>query len=230
MRQALFAAALLAVALAQGDLAGLIAQGRFTEAYERGVREATPQALVLAAQAASYHAMYVAKPEEKRAWFERAEKAASQAIAQDPGLAEAYFERARALGRLSQFKGILEALAEGLAPRIRADLEETLKRKPDHAGAMVALALWHFELVQKGWLVAATQGADRARVEPLMRRAIELEPEAIVHRVEYARVLAAWGRKEEARKQLETALALPARTAADRYEKERAQKALAELH
>ena len=122
-----------------------------------------------------------------------------------------------------------EALAEGLAPRIRADLEETLKRKPDHAGAMVALALWHFELVQKGWLVAATQGADRARVEPLMRRAIELEPEAIVHRVEYARVLAAWGRKEEARKQLETALALPARTAADRYEKERAQKALAEL-
>ena len=140
MRQALFAAALLAVALAQGDLAGLIAQGRFAEAYERGVREATPQALVLAAQAASYHAMYVAKPEEKRAWFERAEKAASQAIAQDPGLAEAHFERARALGRLSQFKGILEALAEGLAPRIRADLEETLKRKPDHAGAMVALA------------------------------------------------------------------------------------------
>ena len=121
------------------------------------------------------------------------------------------------------------AVALGLAPRIRADLEETLKRKPDHAGAMVALALWHFELVQKGWLVAATQGADRARVEPLMRRAIELEPEAIVHRVEYARVLAAWGRKEEARKQLETALALPARTAADRYEKERAQKALAEL-
>lgn len=172
--------------------------------------------------------MYVAKPEEKRAWFERAEKAASQAIAQDPGLAEAHFERARALGRLSQFKGI-RGPGRGPRPRIRADLEETLKRKPDHAGAMVALALWHFELVQKGWLVAATQGADRARVEPLMRRAIELEPEAIVHRVEYARVLAAWGRKEEARKQLETALALPARTAADRYEKERAQKALAEL-
>ncbi|BBL81253.1 hypothetical protein TthAA37_00400 [Thermus thermophilus] len=45
MRQALFAAALLAVALAQGDLAGLIAQGRFTEAYERGVWGILSQAL-----------------------------------------------------------------------------------------------------------------------------------------------------------------------------------------
>ena len=133
MRQALFAAALLAVALAQGDLAGLIAQGRFAEAYERGVREATPQALVLAAQAASYHAMYVAQPEEKRAWFERAEKAASQAIAQDPGLAEAHFERARALGRLSQFKGILEALAEGLALPARTAADRYEKERAQKA-------------------------------------------------------------------------------------------------
>lgn len=42
--------------------------------------------------------------------------------------------------------------------------------------------------------MAATQGADRNQVEPLMRRAVELEPEGIIHRVEYARVLAAWGK------------------------------------
>jgi hypothetical protein len=94
---------------------------------------------------------------------------------------------------------------------------------------MVALALWHFELVQKGWLVAATQGADGSRVEPLMKKAIELEPEVIIHRVEYARVLAAWGKKEEAKKQLEVALSLPARTAADRYDQERARKDLSQL-
>ena len=170
-----------------------------------------------------------AKPEEKRTWFEKAEKAASQAIAKAPDYPEGYFERARALGRLSQFKGILEALAEGLASRIRGDLEKTLKLKPDHAGAMVALALWHFELVQKGWLVAATQGADGSRVEPLMQKAIELEPDGIIHRVEYARVLAAWGKKEEARKQLEKALSLPAKTAADRYDQERARQELARL-
>ncbi|MFD3006538.1 tetratricopeptide repeat protein [Thermus tengchongensis] len=211
------------------QVAALVDAGRFQEAYEAGLKLGTPEGLALGAKGASFYAMYQAKPEEKRAWFERAEKAASQAIAKAPDYPEGYFERARALGRLSQFKGILEALAEGLAPKIKGDLEKTLKLKPDHAGAMVALALWHFELVQKGWLVAATQGADASRVEPLMKKAMELEPEVIIHRVEYAKVLAAWNKKEEARKQLETALALPARTAADRYDQERARQELAKL-
>uniref|UniRef100_A0A831U523 Tetratricopeptide repeat protein n=1 Tax=Thermus islandicus TaxID=540988 RepID=A0A831U523_9DEIN len=233
MRKALilsFLSGALSFALAQASqVASLVDAGRFQEAYEAGVRLGTPEALALAAKAASFYALYQAKDEEKRAWFEKAERAASQAIAKAPDYPEGYFERARALGRLAQYKGVLEALAEGLAPRIRSDLERTLKLKPDHAGAMVALALWHFELVQKGWLVAATQGADGGRVEPLMRRAIELEPEAIIHRVEYARVLSAWGKREEARKQLEVALSLPARTAADRYDQERARKELSQL-
>ena len=47
--------------------------------------------------------------------------------------------------------------------------------------------------------------------------------------MEYARVLAAWGKKAEARKQLEIALSLPAKTAADRYDQERARRELAQL-
>jgi tetratricopeptide (TPR) repeat protein len=232
MRKAitLFLIGALPLAMAQApSVAALVDAGRFQEAYEAGLRLGTPEALALAAKGASFYALYQAKDEEKRAWFERAEKAASQAIAKAPDYPEGYFERARALGRLSQYKGILEALAEGLAPRIRSDLERTLRLKPDHPGAMVALALWHFELVQKGWLVATTQGADRSRVEPLMKKAIELEPDGIIHRVEYARVLAAWGKKAEARKQLEIALSLPAKTAADRYDQERARRELAQL-
>jgi len=232
MRKAitLFLIGALPLAMAQApSVAALVDAGRFQEAYEAGLRLGTPEALALAAKGASFYALYQAKDEEKRTWFERAEKAASQAIAKAPDYPEGYFERARALGRLSQYKGILEALAEGLAPRIRSDLERTLRLKPDHPGAMVALALWHFELVQKGWLVATTQGADRSRVEPLMKKAIELEPDGIIHRVEYARVLAAWGKKAEARKQLEIALSLPAKTAADRYDQERARRELAQL-
>ncbi|WP_026234101.1 hypothetical protein [Thermus oshimai] len=220
---------LLTLALAQGSIGGLLDAGKYPEAYEAGLKAGTAEALALAAKAATFYALYQAPEGEKRAWFEKGEKAASQAIAKDPGYPEGYFERARALGRLSQYKGILEALREGLAPRIRGDLEKTLKLKPDHAGAMVALALWHFELVQKGWLVAATQGADGNQVEPLMKKAIALEPEVIIHRVEYAKVLAAWGKKEEAKKQLEVALSLPAKTAADRYDQERARQELSKL-
>ncbi len=216
-------------ALAQEEVGYLVDQGRYLEAYELAQRLATPEALVLGAKAASLYALYQAKDSEKRSWYERAERMASEAIKKDPNNPEAYFERARALGRLAQYMGILEALTQGMAPRIKGDLEMTLKLKPNHAGAMVALALWHFELVQKGFLVAATQGADRNQVEPLMKKAIGLEPEAIIHRVEYARVLAAWGRKEEAKRQLETALGLTPWTAADRYDQERARKALAEL-
>jgi Tfp pilus assembly protein PilF len=219
----------LGLALAQAEVRGLLDAGRYVEAYQQGQRLGTAEGLALAAKAASFYAMYQAKENERYDWFQKAEAAATEAIKKDPDYPEGYFERARALGRLSQYKGILQALAEGLAPRIKGDLEKTLKLKPDHAGAMVALALWHFELVQKGWLVAATQGADGAKAEPLMRKAIELEPDVIIHRVEYAKVLAAWGKKEEARKQLETALSLPARTAADRYDQERARQELAKL-
>lgn len=137
----------LSLALAQPpQVAALVDAGQFQEAYEMGLKLGTPEALALAAKGASFYALYQAKGEEKRGWFERAEKAASQAIAKDSSYPEGYFERARALGRLSQYKGILETLAEGLAPRIKGDLERTLKLKPNHAGAMVALALWHFEL------------------------------------------------------------------------------------
>ncbi len=224
-----FGLALGLTALAQAEIGNLLDGGRYVEAYQLGQRLASAESLALAAKAASLYAMYQAKEGERAEWFQKAEAAASEAIKKDPDYPEGYFERARALGRLSQYKGILQALAEGVAPRIRSDLERTLRLKPDHAGAMVALALWHFELVQKGWLVAATQGADGSKVEPLMRRAIELEPNVIIHRVEYAKVLAAWGKKEEARKQLEVALSLPAKTAADRYDQERARQELAKL-
>ncbi|MDM7323744.1 MAG: hypothetical protein P3W93_001900, partial [Thermus sp.] len=61
------------------QVAALVDAGRFQEAYEMGLRLGTPEAVALAAKGASFYALYQAKPEEKRAWFEKAEKAASQA-------------------------------------------------------------------------------------------------------------------------------------------------------
>lgn len=215
--------------LAQTEVEELLAQGRYLEAYQQGQRLGSAEGLALAAKAASFYAMYQAKESDRYEWFQKAEAAATGAIKKDPNYPEGYFERARAVGRLSQYKGILQALTEGLAPKVREDLEKTLKLNPKHAGAMVALALWHFEISQKGWLVAQIYGADAGQVEPLFKKAVALEPEVIIHRVEYAKVLAAWGRKEEARKQLEVALSLPAKTAADRYDQERARQELAKL-
>ncbi len=86
---------LLSLALAQApQVEALVDAGRFQEAYEMGLKLSTPEALALAAKGASFYAMYQAKDAEKRAWFERAEKAASQAIAKAPDYPEGYFERA----------------------------------------------------------------------------------------------------------------------------------------
>lgn len=203
----------------------LIDEGNFQEAYEAGLRLGNAEGLVLAAKAASYFAGYQAKDNEKADWYGRAEAAARRAIQADGNNAEAYFELARALGRLSQYRGILESL--GLANSIKENLDKALRLNPRHAGAKVALALWHHSLISKnvGWLY----GANGNQIMPLFNEAIQLEPQAIIHKVELAGVLAAQGKKEEARKQYEAALAIAPKTAADRFDLQRARRELAAL-
>ncbi len=217
----------LALGLAQtaATVEKLVDDGKFQEAYEAGLRLGSAEGLILAARAASYFAGYQAKDSEKADWFGRAEAAARRAIQADGSNAEAYFELARAQGRLSQYRGILESL--GLASGIKENLDRTIRLNPRHAGAKVALALWHHSLISKnvGWLY----GANGNQILPLFNEAIQLEPQIIIHKVELAGVLAAQGKKEDARKQYEAALAIPPKTAADRYDLERARREMAAL-
>ncbi|MCX7783821.1 MAG: hypothetical protein N2318_09300 [Meiothermus sp.] len=218
---------LLPLGLAQNVAAveKLVDEGKFQEAYEAGLRLGNAESLILAAKAASYFAGYQAKDNEKADWYGRAEAAARRAIQADGNNAEAYFELARAQGRLSQYRGILESL--GLANGIKENLDRTLRLTPRHAGAKVALALWHHSLISKnvGWLY----GANGNVIMPLFNEAIQLEPQAIIHKVELAGVLAAQGKREDARKQYEAALAIAPKTAADRFDQERARREMAAL-
>ncbi len=220
MRRFLTLVFVLVLAHVLANPAELLKKGAFENAYEEAL---VFEDYVLAARAASFVAIYRATDDRDRAaWFARAEKAARQAIQQDPSNPEAHFELARALGRLAQYRGILQSLS--LASAVRDELKKTLKLKPDHAGALVALALWHLELSQKGvgWLY----GADAGQVIPLFEKAIRLEPEAIIHRVEYAKALLRLGKKAAARKQLEVALKLEPKDARDRLEQARARALL----
>lgn len=216
-----------ALALAQTIAAvdKLITDGKFQEAYDAGLKLGDASGLVLAAKGASLYASYVARDNEKADWFGKAEAAAKKAIQADNANPEAYFELARAQGRLAQYRGILDSL--GLANSIKEALDKTLRLNPKHAGAKVALALWHQSLTSKGvgWLYGANGGA----VGPLFQEAIALEPNTIIHKVEYAGVLAQQGKKDEARKQYEAALAIAPATAADRFDLERAKRELAAL-
>lgn len=209
---------------AHAGASDLIAQGDYAAAYKEAVAHDDTQDQVLAAQAASNQATYLeTDPEARRLWLKRAEAAAKEAAKLDPKDAQAYFELARAKGVLARYQGILQNL--NLAPELEKLFKKTLNLDPENPDAMVALAEWNLEVWNHGvgWLY----GADKSRVIPLFEKALELAPKQVNLHVEYATSLEKLGKHEAAVKQLQKALALPVRDAADGFEQARARQLLA---
>jgi tetratricopeptide (TPR) repeat protein len=162
--------------------------------------------------------------------YVQSEKYARKAVVLDSKNPEAYFELARALGRLSQLRGVGAALAQGLGTQIRESLESALQYDPKHAPSMVGYGLWHAEIVSKGvgWLYGASAEAAVSYFE----RAIKLEPKMIIHKVEYARGLLLLDKKkylEKAIDLLEEAIKLKPEDAAQQLDLARAKADLAAL-
>jgi tetratricopeptide (TPR) repeat protein len=232
-RIALFALTLTSsLALAAGTLQDAQKQytdGDFTTATQTAAALNTSAGFALAAKSNSIFAS--TQPDNKQeAIYSQSEKYARNAIKLDDKNEDGYFETARALGRLSQLRGVLAALTQGLGGQIKDNLDKALKLDPQYANALVALGLWHAEIVGKG--VAFLYGADPEKGMAAFARAIKLEPNVIIHRVEYARgmmLIDAKKYKDDATKQLETAVGLTPRDAAERLDLERAKRDLAAL-
>ncbi|MFO7546698.1 MAG: hypothetical protein R6W77_14490, partial [Trueperaceae bacterium] len=158
--------------------------------------------------------------EAKEALFDLARTHAERAVKLAPDDPEAHFELARALGRLAQYHGVLQSL--NLASRVASSLDRALELDPQHAGAWHARALFHDEVP---WIAGGRSGL----VIPSFERAIEAEPDVIVHRVELARVLIAREAFDAAREQLDVALSLTPRTYHDRQEVAKARELMAQL-
>lgn len=156
---------------------------------------------------------------EAERFYEQAADHATRATELAPDDPEAHFELARALGRLGEFRGIFESL--NLADRVQDELNRTLELDPDHAGALHALALWHFHVP---WIA----GGRSDRIRPLFERAIEIEPDNISHRRAYGEVLLELGDREAAREQLQAAVEIDANTFVGRQEQEQARELLQE--
>lgn len=200
--------------------------GEFAAAYQEAVQVDTAAAQLLASRAAADQAVYLeVESAAARSWLDRAEAAARRSLELEPSgplAATATMAVARAKGESGLHRG---ALSNARLPgELRALFEQTLELDPDNADALVAHAAWHFALTELGvgWLY----GADRAKVLPLLERGVAAAPRQLNLRVEYARVLFALDRDADGREQVEIALALPAPTAADAFEQERAKALL----
>lgn len=220
--------ALIATASAQSIQAAqnMLDAGKWQDAAAAAADLNTSDGLALAAEATTAGAGLVADG-QKKALFEKAQGYAKQAIAKDKNNADAYFELARAQGRLAQFSGILQSL--GLAGEMKKNLDMAVKLDPKMAGAYVALGLWNANLVSKGFIATRATGADKNQIIPNFEKAIALEPATAVHRIEYANALLLQGKKAEAIAQLEKAISFNATTFWEKRDEETAKATLAKL-
>lgn len=165
---------------------------------------------------AHVYAARTAEGDEVEALYDAAVTAAREAVELVPDDLEAHMALVRAWGRLAQYRGVLESL--NLATLMKQELDLMLARDPNHDGALHALALWHLNVP---WLFGGRSDQTRG----LFDQAISVEP-TVLHHLEYGESLIALGDPEAARAQFEAALALPAPTAADRFEQKRARELL----
>jgi hypothetical protein len=212
------------------DAQKLYAKGDFKAAVEIASDIDSAEGQAFAAKANSIYASTQAENKQEPL-YAISEKYANNALKLNSKYSEAYFELARALGRLSQLRGTLAALAQGLGTKIKSNLETCLDLDRSSAECMVAYGLWHAEIVAKGvgWIYGANEGASINFFE----RAIAIEPKIIIHRVEYAKGMLLLNRdkyKAAAKAQLEAAIKLEPRDAADKLDLERAKRDLAELN
>ena len=239
MRRALIALAGLCVAAAPAlaeapeKARAAFAEGYFLEAADLGEAAATPDSLALAARALVIHGYYLAEDDDKQALFTRAVGLAEAAVAGDAGNAQAHLQHSHAMGRYAQTIGVLEALSEGYAERIRAAIDNALAIEPDMVPALLSLAAWNAEIVASaGFLADMLYGATEEDALAVYGRAHALAPDSHSVNLEYAiglLVLDDDDNCDQARDLLTRAATLPTDNAYEEIIRDQAETRLAAL-
>ncbi|MCO5106552.1 MAG: hypothetical protein M9907_05685 [Burkholderiaceae bacterium] len=186
--------------------------GRFQQAAEAGL-EAGAAGLNVANKATNIYANYLEKSEKRK--LELFQEVAARCEAQQaaaPKDANAFYLYAYAIGRYGQGISVAKALAQGLGGKVRDALTQAIRLAPKHADAHIALGTFHAEVIDKvGAMIGGmTYGAKRDEGLRLFRKALELNPDSAIARVEYANGLVML----EGKKALKQAEALYAEAAA----------------
>ena len=215
------------------DARTLFSAGHWLEAIEMAEAEGIGEGLALATQITCYYGRFLAPEDERKALFARAMEIADAAIALAPESAGPHLQSAHAMGRYSQELGLVEAMSEGFAGRIRDAVDKALEIDPDNAGAHLLLANWHAQILASAGLMGSMiYGADEEEALAHYSRAVTLAPDAALIRVEYAAgllLLDEDDNQDAARAQLQAASAQEPETAFGKLIRQRAITMLAAL-
>jgi len=170
--------------------------------------------------------------EEKEAGFAQAVALCERAIAINPDGWEGHLYLAKALGRLALFRGGKEKI--NMSRRIREEVDKTLALNPESDLAYHILGRWHQNLANLSWLLKSfakilyggvPPGTNEEAVEAF-QKAIQYNPDNIVHYLELARTYQYMGKKSMMIDPLNKVLELPPTEEDDAEYKEEAREML----
>jgi tetratricopeptide (TPR) repeat protein len=158
-----------------------------------------------------------------------------KALAADPKNSDAHLAMAISLGKMTEFMGNKEKLST--SKTIKSHAETALKLNPRSDYAHHLLGRWHQNLAGIGFATRSIAklvygSVPKASYEAALQHfaaARKLQPNRLIHELEYGRTLAMMKRKAEAKAVLTAALAKPNREADDAEAKVRAQETLGSL-
>ena len=206
--------------------------GEFADAVEVG-RKTDGAGMNAAVKAQMIYANYLEKAEKaKLALLEEAAGWADVRRASAPKDANAHYLYAYALGRYSQGISITQALAQGFGGKIKDALTTAIKLEAKHADAHTAFGSYQAEIIDKvGSLMAGmTYGAKKDSALEHYQKALQLNPDSAVARIEYANgliMLFGKTRMADAEKLYKEAAACKAADAMERLDVELARSELA---
>ncbi len=205
--------------------------GEFGQAVDAGVA-AGGAGINTAVKAQTVYAHYLEKSDKaKLALFEEAAGWADERRGDAPKDANAHYLYAFALGRYGQGISVAKALAQGFGGKIKDALLAALKLDAKHADAHTAYGSYQAEVINKvGGLVAGmTYGAKKDSAIEHFEKAVKLNPESAITRIEFANgliLLFGKGRIDDATKLYEQAAAMKPMDAMERLDVGLAQSEL----
>ena len=117
---------------------------------------------IFQARSMSVYAHFFLKDEVAKNKFLEAYEIVKNASLEETQNADVYLEAAHALGRYGQKIGIMTAITEGIADRVKRYLDKALKIDNSHTLANLSKGLWHAEIINQAGktLAKALYGAN----------------------------------------------------------------------
>ena len=117
---------------------------------------------IFQARAMSVYAHFFLKDEDAKNKFLEAYEIIKNLSSEETQNADVYLEAAHALGRYGQKIGIMSAITEGIADRVKRYLNTALKIDNSHTLANLSKGLWHAEIINQAGktLAKALYGAN----------------------------------------------------------------------